>query len=125
MSQFGRSSRIVQRFGLTPGHARALLMMDPDKPLPMGNLADLFSCDASTITWLVDRLEERGLVERRGLASDRRVKNVTLTPLGIRTKKELEEELYEPPEALLALNEPALRDLRQTLTDMVADGDTC
>jgi DNA-binding MarR family transcriptional regulator len=118
MSQFGRSSEIVQRFGLTPGHTKALLMIDPDQPLPMGNLAQLFSCDASTVTWLVDRLEERGLVERRGLASDRRVKTVALTPLGIKTKKALEEELYQPPEELLALSHSALEELRHTLTEM-------
>lgn len=118
MSQFGRSSQIVQRFGLTPGHTKALLMIDPDQPLPMGNLAQLFSCDASTVTWLVDRLEERGLVERRGLASDRRVKTVALTPLGIKTKKALEEELYQPPEELLALSRSALEELRHTLTEM-------
>jgi DNA-binding MarR family transcriptional regulator len=118
MSQFGRSSEIVQRFGLTPGHTKALLMIDPDQPLPMGNLAQLFSCDASTVTWLVDRLEERGLVERRGLASDRRVKTVALTPLGIKTKKALEEELYQPPEELLALSRSALEELRHTLTEM-------
>jgi DNA-binding MarR family transcriptional regulator len=118
MSQFGRSSEIVQRFGLTPGHTKALLMIDPDQPLPMGNLAQLFSCDASTVTWLVDRLEERGLVERRGLASDRRVKTVALTPLGIKTKKALEEELYQPPEELLALSRSTLEELRHTLTEM-------
>lgn len=118
MSQFGRSSQIVQRFGLTPGHTKALLMIDPDQPLPMGNLAQLFSCDASTVTWLVDRLEERGLVERRGLASDRRVKTVALTPLGIKTKKALEEELYQPPEELLGLSRSALEELRHTLTEM-------
>jgi DNA-binding MarR family transcriptional regulator len=121
MSQFGRSSEIVQRFGLTPGHTKALLMLDPDQPLPMGNLAHLFSCDASTVTWLVDRLEERDLVERRGLASDRRVKTVALTPLGIRTKKELEDELYQPPAELLALDDTVLDELQRALTEMAGE----
>ncbi len=116
MSRFGRSSDAVRRLGLTPGHTKALLMIDPDRALPMGSLAQLFSCDASTVTWLVDRLEERGLVERRGLASDRRVKTVALTALGVKTKRKLEEELYEPPPELLALNRALLRELRRCLS---------
>jgi DNA-binding MarR family transcriptional regulator len=118
MTRFGRSSEILQRFGLTPGHSKALLMLDPDRPLPMGNLAHLFSCDASTVTWLVDRLEERGLVERQGLPTDRRVKTVALTRLGIATKKELEEELYQPPPELLAIKGATLLELRRALLEM-------
>lgn len=115
MNQFARSSRVIQRFGLTPGHAKALLTLDPEHPQPMGSLAQLFACDASTVTWLVDRLEEKGLVERQGQASDRRVKTVALTALGLRTKKELEDELYQPPAALLELSESLLHELRRTL----------
>jgi DNA-binding MarR family transcriptional regulator len=118
MNQFGRSSEIVQRLGLTPGHTRALLMLEPDEPLPMGNLAQQFSCDASTVTWLVDRLEARGLVERRGLASDRRVKTVALTPMGVKTKKELEHALYKPPAELIALDDAVLDELHRALTAM-------
>jgi DNA-binding MarR family transcriptional regulator len=122
MTQFGRSSQIVQRLGLTPGHMKALLMLDVDHPVPMGSLAQLVSCDASTVTWLVDRLEERGLVERRGMPSDRRVKTVALTALGIETKETLEKELYQPPEGLLELSGPALDELRRALSEMVEAG---
>jgi DNA-binding MarR family transcriptional regulator len=118
MSRFGRTSGILQQLGLTPGHTKALLMLDPDQPLPMGSLAQLFACDASTMTWIVDRLEERGLVERRGLASDRRVKTVALTALGMKTKAELEERLYEPPEELLALDHNVLQALKEALTSI-------
>lgn len=87
MSRFGRPSGVLQQMGLTPGHMKALLLLEPGKALPMGLLANQFSCDASTMTWVVDRLEERGLVERRGLPSDRRVKTVALTPWGSRRKR--------------------------------------
>ena len=121
IGRFGRSSEMVQRLGLTPGHTKALLMIDPDRALPMGSLAQLFSCDASTVTWLVDRLEERGLVERRGLASDRRVKTVALTSLGLETKKELEEELYRPPPEILELDDSVLDELRRALSEAAGD----
>lgn len=115
MTQFERSSGILQQLGLTPGHMKALLMLEPEEPRSMGSLAQQFACDASTITWLVDRLEERGLVERGGLPSDRRVKTVALTPLGAKTKIKLEAKLYEPPPELLDLDVEALEQLQSAL----------
>jgi DNA-binding MarR family transcriptional regulator len=121
LSQFGRTAGILQQLGLTPGHMKALLMLDPDEPRPMGFLAQRFQCDASTMTWLVDRLEERGLVERRGLQSDRRVKTVALTPLGVQTKSDLERRLYDPPKELLALDRNTLEELREVLRKLAAE----
>lgn len=115
MAQFGRASGILQRLGLTPGHMKLLMQLDEGDGRAMGSLAQTFQCDASTMTWLVDRLEERGLVERRMLPTDRRVKAVALTPLGAETKAELMERLYEPPGALLALDRSSLEGLRGAL----------
>jgi DNA-binding MarR family transcriptional regulator len=121
MTQFGQTSDRLQELGLTPGHMKALLMLDPEEPRPMGSLAQRFSCDASTMTWLVDRLEERGLVERRSLPKDRRVKTVALTPLGSRTKAQLEERLYEPPAEVVALERSVLDALHDVLLKMAID----
>src|SRR5919204_1892499 len=74
MGQRGRFFRILQEFGLTPGDLRALFALDGDHPRPMRVLAQAWDCDASNATWMVDRLETRGLVERRALPHDRRVK---------------------------------------------------
>src|SRR2546428_1220931 len=115
MAQFGRASGILQRLGLTPGHMKLLMQLEQGSGRAMGSLAQSFQCDASTMTWLVDRLEERGLVERRMLPNDRRVKAVALTPLGVKTKAELAERLYEPPEALLTLDRGALDGLLEAL----------
>ena len=120
MTQFERSSGILHQLGLTPGHMKALLMLEPEEPRSMGSLAQQFACDASTITWLVDRLEERGLVERGGLPTDRRVKTVALTPLGSRTKSELEARLYEPPAELLDLDLTVLEQLQEVLERVAA-----
>src|SRR5262245_22166961 len=64
---------------LNPGAMNALLFLEPGQPCSMRTLADAWKCDASNVTWLVDRLEERGLAERRTHASDRRVRTVALT----------------------------------------------
>ena len=119
MSQFGRTASIAQGLGLTPGHVKALLALDPDEPQAMGTLAQNFACDASTMTWLVDRLEEKGLVERKGLKHDRRVKTVALTPEGVKTKEELESRMYEPPEFILDLDRDVLESLHEVLGSLV------
>lgn len=116
IAQFRRTSGILEQLGLTPGHLKALLMLEPDQARPMGSLAQQLDCDASTMTWLVDRLEERGLVERGGLPTDRRVKTIALTPLGREMKIRLEEKLYEPPAEVLALDSRVLEALREALT---------
>ena len=56
----------------------------------------------SNATWIVDRLEARGLAERRARAGDRRVKLVVLTAAGVRTRDKLRAATYEPPPKLLA-----------------------
>lgn len=53
-----------------------------DGPLPMGSVAEVLACDASTLTGIADRLEERRLIERQIDPADRRVKLLALTPAG-------------------------------------------
>ncbi len=51
--------------------------------VPGRDLADRLHCDPSNVTFLADRLEERGLIERRPDLSDRRVKLLALTTAGL------------------------------------------
>ena len=55
----------LRELGLTPGHLKALVDARPRRATPMRALADALACDASMVTLMTDRLEERGLVERR------------------------------------------------------------
>jgi DNA-binding MarR family transcriptional regulator len=120
MGQRTRSFGILQEFGLTPGDLRALSALDQEPPRPMRTLAREWACDASNVTWMVDRLERRGLVERRMLPSDRRVRTVALTPLGASTKAELFTRLHEPPADFLALDRATLQALRDALAGLPA-----
>jgi DNA-binding MarR family transcriptional regulator len=113
-------ARLMDEIGLTPAHFRALSILDPDEPRPMRAMASTLCCDASMATWLVDRLEERGLVERRTPPSDRRVKTVVLTPLGITTRDKLRESFYDPPAGLLGLDVASLESLRDELRKIPA-----
>ena len=120
MGQRARFFGILQEFGLTPGDLRALSALDQQTPRPMRTLAQVWACDPSNVTWIIDRLERRGLVERQMLASDRRVKTVALTPLGASTKAELFTRLHEPPADFLALDRATLQALRDALARLPA-----
>lgn len=48
----------------------------------MGTLAKHLHCDASNVTWMVDRLTAAGLIERQELPADRRAKQLTITTKG-------------------------------------------
>ena len=101
--------------GLNPGAIKALHSLDPADPQPMRSLADSWGCDASNVTWLVDRLEERGLVERRTLPTDRRVRTVVLTPAGVAMKATIEQVWSEPPPQLERLSVEELATLAEIL----------
>ena len=107
--------RALDELGLTPGDMKAFLVLQPDEPKSMGELAGTWACDASNATWMVDRLEERGWVERRPKPGDRRVKTVVLTPDGEKMKTLLLERISEPPDSLLDLDGDALEQIRDAL----------
>lgn len=123
--QFREKARALGDLGLTPGHTKALLALEPGQARPMGSCAHGIGCDASTATWLIDRLEERGLVERHPSVTDRRVKTVLLTPLGVRTRERLRKHHYEPPPALLQLDRESLDRLLKALTRLNAVSGAC
>jgi len=111
---------VLKDLNLTPGDMKALMALEADPPRPMRSLAEVWACDASNVTWMVDRLEERGYVERRMLASDRRVKTVALTALGTKAKAELLARLHEPPAPLVALPLADLDALRAAMAKLPA-----
>ena len=108
----GHRNRVLAHLGLTPNDARALSSLDPATGRTMRSLAREWEIDASTATWIVDRLESKGLAERRPHATDRRVKLVALTPTGTRTKDELRVGTYTPPPELLEMDDRDLVALR-------------
>src|SRR5262247_1828629 len=77
---------VAAELRLSPAQCHVLHLIEPDRPMAMGELAETLACDASNVTGLVDRLESRGLVRRRPSEADRRVKVLDLTPSGIRLR---------------------------------------
>ena len=101
-----------QELELSPPQGIVLRFLDA--PRPMGELAALMRCDNSNMTGIVDRLEERGLVERTAAERDRRVKLIALTERGREIRDELNRRMAEPPEVIERLSladQRALRDI--------------
>jgi DNA-binding MarR family transcriptional regulator len=107
---------VLQDVGLSPVQGLALLHLNTEEPLTMSELAAALKCDNSNVTGIVDRLEYRGLVERRPADHDRRVKLLALTGEGLELRAALGDRLHAPPEELARLSpedQRALRDLLQ------------
>lgn len=122
--QSGAHFALLHELGLTPGHLKALAIIHPDEPRPMGVMAEIMRCDASQMTWLVDRLEERKLVERRTMPADRRVRTIALTPRGVEVRRRILDALFEPPDDLLALDAATLEELRGHLEKLPGSGES-
>jgi DNA-binding MarR family transcriptional regulator len=121
MKTRSQRDRLLARLRLTPNDVRALTELDGSSGRTMRSLAEEWGCDASNATWIVDRLEKRGLVERRAKPGDRRVKLVVLSAAGVKARKQLLDGLFEPPPELLALPRATLEALRDSLPGGVND----
>ncbi|MEV4420219.1 MarR family transcriptional regulator [Patulibacter sp. NPDC049589] len=114
-------TEVARDLDLPPSQLAALRHLDPDEPQPMGSLACALACDKGNVTGIVDRLEKRGLVERRPAEGDRRVKVLALTVAGVRVRAEVERRLSAPPAVLQGLDDDELAQLAATL-ERVVDG---
>jgi len=81
----------------------------------MRGLAEALVCHASNVTGLVDKLEARGLIERRTDEHDRRVKMIALTRRGVRVRTQLVARLSDPPPFIEALSESDKKNLLSIL----------
>ncbi|MFJ3226614.1 MarR family winged helix-turn-helix transcriptional regulator [Streptomyces sp. NPDC086783] len=103
---------------LTGAQARLLSLLTLE-PLPMRRLAQKLRCEPSNVTGIVDRLEARGLVERRPDPADRRVKLAAPTAEGRRIARSLRDSLDFAREPLAGLSHEERLSLRELLQRML------
>jgi DNA-binding MarR family transcriptional regulator len=65
---------------VTPSQLSALVSIERDGPVTLGELAALESVQPPTMTRIVAGLEEQGLVQREVDPADRRISRVRMTP---------------------------------------------
>jgi DNA-binding MarR family transcriptional regulator len=96
---------IQGEYGLKPPQFFALQALD--EPVPMSSVANVLRCDRSAVTWITDRLEDRGYVERRPDPDDRRGTVVEATAKGRRWAEKRGQLVREVIQALPTTVAPA------------------
>ena len=91
----------------------------------MGRLAGMLGCHASNVTGLVDRLEARGVVQRRPSADDRRIKVLDLTPEGSRLRAQMLRRMTTGARPISRLTVGQQRTLVKILEVLVDDSSSC
>jgi DNA-binding MarR family transcriptional regulator len=112
-------SERMHRADISMTHFHLLSMLERHGSITMSRIAELLDVSVSNATGLIDRIEERGLVERIRVPDDRRVVHVQLTDVG-RTKLQ-EVELFKEDmiHAVLArLDERQLRRVGLAMADL-------
>ncbi len=69
--------------GMSPGQVGLLVLIDANPGVTQSRLAEALQRDRSTMVGVLDRLQAKGLLERRR-GSDRRTNGLWLTPAGRR-----------------------------------------
>ena len=68
-----RFEQRAKGLGLTRSHWHALAFLSRNEGIHQGGLAEIMEIEPITLVRILDKLEERGLIERRQHPSDRRV----------------------------------------------------
>jgi MarR family transcriptional regulator, organic hydroperoxide resistance regulator len=124
---FGVMTRMKQHFAdrsaeFDLSFVQALALRELEEPLSMRELADRLNCDASNVTGIVDRLEERDLVERQIVPGDRRVKRLVLTDAGQELRRAHHKRLLAEIPLVANLSQPDRNVLADLFRRVAAEG---
>jgi len=78
------SHKLYTQHNITGPQLACLLTIDEEGPLTSVNLAKKVYLSPSTVVGIIDRLEEKGLIERRRDSRDRRQVHISTTRIGRR-----------------------------------------
>jgi DNA-binding MarR family transcriptional regulator len=123
------SSERLLRLGISMAQLNILFTLQREGEMPMSRLADVLNVSLSNATGLIDRIEERGFVERTRVPEDRRIVLIRVTPAGTRMLEEVDAisddllrgVLARLGRARLAGVAQAVADLRRALDEALAE----
>jgi MarR family transcriptional regulator, organic hydroperoxide resistance regulator len=84
-----RLQEALEPFGLTPFHWLVLCCLWQEDGLPTSSIGDKLQQVGGTLTGVLDRMEERGLVRRERDTRDRRIWRIWLTDSGTQLQEVL------------------------------------
>jgi DNA-binding MarR family transcriptional regulator len=76
------TKELNKRYSVTAAQLNCLLALYENGPLPPSQVARYMMVKSSTVTGVIDRLEQKSLVTRERNSPDRRIINIRLTTLG-------------------------------------------
>lgn len=112
----------VSEYGLTTPQFGVLEALHHLGPLTLGELADKLLVTGGNVTYVMDRLEEEGLVKRERCGEDRRVIWAKLTVRGREVIREVFPEHTEYVEGLAAELGPAEQETLRSLLKKLGKG---
>jgi MarR family transcriptional regulator for hemolysin len=108
--------RRAQRLGLTGAQLRLLSKVRRQEGATQAGLANQMEMRPISLSSLIDKLAQQGLVERRADQSDRRLNRLYLTPAGLELARKIEGFREEVAQDLLRdVDEAALDAVLQVL----------
>ena len=131
-SDFAGAFKSWHRHALSLVHLNVLTALQADGPLSMKRLAEAMDVSDASATGIVDRMEKRGMVERRHGTEDRRTVVVYTTQAGAQVFRDMADhrravlsrvlaELSEDEMAALLTGMKAILAARRRLTDANED----
>lgn len=118
-----RAQGIGRDLALPPPVAMALAQIS--STISMRELGQRLGCERSFVTVIADELEHRGLVQREPDRTDRRVKNLVLTPEGAAVRARLDSEFFAQLPWRRALDEDQRASLLNVMNVLIqAEHDT-
>lgn len=105
---------VLGELGLTYPQYLALLVLWEENPLPVKRIAEALRLDYGTVSPLLKRLEQQGLISRQRAAGDERSVTIALTPAGDALRKKARD---IPPkiQCAVGLDDQQAADLIETL----------
>ena len=84
------SSERLVRMGISMAQLHILYTLQRNGEMPMSRLAEVLHVSLSNATGLIDRIEERGFIERTRVPEDRRIVLIQVTDAGRRMLEEVD-----------------------------------
>ncbi len=110
-------------FDLTPVQYAALAAIKPNPGIDQVTLAGLIAYDRTTITGVIDRLVQKGLVVRQASSRDRRARELQITDEGRRTLRGITPAVEAAQRIMLrGLTEKEADELMRLLRKAIAAG---
>jgi len=117
----GETLQIMSECGLTLPQIVAMHVLRARSGLPLLAVQEILRLSASATSTLIDKLVEKGFVDRRENQADRRQKVLQLTPSGVALLDRMAQSRAQEFTQALALVDPELRAQLVTLFERVIE----